>query len=371
MFEILLIGLSVSVAILVLMASARKPSTKSVTPKTFHHPKDDTSACKYDRAIQRATEFAPRPKVDLSNLPPKDARVLAAFKGVDQNRVVENLRKFTGELPVTISRNGQQVTGTIVTRSSYSKELYDLALPWLEQEFQALGLQTKHHVYAKGMYNLIATIPGDGSSKKRIKACAHGDATAGETWKNERKTKGADDDASGCMLLLELARALRHHKPKYAIDFVIFTMEEQGLEGSTAYFDEIKAKGEELVGMFQFDMVGYHSNDGVRMDIHDSANENGSHGLYEVAARARAQYDEEIDVTDFDPHNTEMRRRSDHSPALDCKYPAVMFSEEFTDAAFNPYYHSLQDTVDKLNIPYYVNIIKLAIATIFNLSEVQ
>ncbi len=371
MLTIFLIGLLFVAMLVSFSLSALYASRPREKSNPLHPPKADTSHCKYDREIQRRTQFAPRPEVDLSNLPPKDARVLAAFRGVNQDRVVENLRKFTGELPVTITRDGKQVTGTIVTRSSHSKELYELALPWLEQEFQALGLTTKRHVYSKGVYNLIATIPGDGTSKKRITYSAHGDATAGDTWRNERKTTGADDDASGSILLLENARAMKDMKPKYDIDFAVFTMEEQGLEGSAAYFDKIKAEGVQLVGVYQFDMVGYHSTEGNRFDVHDAENENGSHRLYEVTARAQAQYAEEIEVVPYDVHNTEMRRRSDHSSALDCGYPAVMFSEEFTDAAFNPYYHSLKDTVDKMNIPYYTGIIKLGIATLFNLSEVR
>ena len=338
---------------------------------SVHPPKADTSKCKYDREIQRRTALAPRPPVDLTNLPPKNPKVLAAFQGVNRDRVVENLRKFTGELPVTITRDGKQVTGTIVTRSSYSKELYDLALPWVEQEFQALGLTTHRHVYSKGMYNLVATIKGDGTSKKRIVYSAHGDATAGETWRNERKTTGADDDASGVILLLEVARAMKDQHPKYDIDFVVFTMEEQGLEGSAAYFDKIKAEGVQLLTMIQYDMVGYHGTEGNRMDVHDSENEKGTHAYYEVAAREAAVYEEEIGVKPYDTHNKEMRRRSDHSSALDCDYAGFMMSEEFTDAAFNPYYHSLQDTVDKLNIPYYEGVVKLAIAVAYNLSEIK
>jgi aminopeptidase YwaD len=371
MFEILLIGLTVPIAILVLMASARASSTKSdlfhpIDP--CHPPKADTHHCKYDRAVQRRTSLAPRPPIDKSTLPPKDQRVLTAFSGVSEKRAVDSLKKLTGELPITVTRNGQQVTGTITSRSSYSKELYDWAMLWMEEQFQALGLATKRHVYAKDMYNLVATIPGDGTSKKRIVLGCHGDATAGNTHRNE-KTKGADDNASGMVALLEIARAMKDMKPKYAIDFVVFTMEEQGLEGSYAYSDKVKREGTELVLMIQFDMIAYHSVEGNRMDVHDGANKNGSHKYYEMVERACAQYD--LKLLAYDTHNDEMNRRSDHAGFLDHGYPALMFSEEFTDPAFNPYYHSMQDTVDKLNIPYYLEIIKLAIASVFNISEVK
>lgn len=370
MLSIILIGLLfVGLVVLFSVSAQHASQAQRATFDPVHPPKADTSHCKYDRAAQRRTQLAPRPEVDLSNLPPKDARVVAAHNGVSRDRVVGNLKKFTGEVPVTVTKNGQQVTGTIVTRSSYSKELYDLAMPWAEEQFQALGLTTKHHVYSKDSYNLIATIPGDGTSKKRIVLGAHGDATAGDSWRNEKKTTGADDDASGVMLLLEVARAMKNLKPKYDIDLVVFTMEEQGLDGSYAYSDKIKREGVELVTMIQFDMVSYHANEGNRMDVHDGGNTNGSHSVYEVVARACAQY--ELDLTIFDTHNDEMNRRSDHAGFLDHGYKAVMFSEEFTDAAFNPYYHSVKDTVDKLNIPYYTEIIKLAIASVFNLSEIQ
>lgn len=362
---LLFVALLVSFSLSALYAS-RAPREKS---NPLHPPKADTHPCKYDRAVERRTSLLPRPKVDLSNLPAKDARVVAAYSGVNRDRVVENLRKFCGELPVTVTKDGKQTTGSIVSRSSYSEILYDLGMPWVEEQFKALGLVTKHHAYSKESYNLIATIPGDGSSKKRIVLGAHGDATAGETWRKEKKTSGADDDAAGVMLLLEVARAMRNLKPKYDIEFVIFTMEEQGLEGSYAYSDKLKREGVELVTMIQFDMPGYHANEGNRMDVHDGGNANGSHSIYEVVARACAQY--ELDLTPFDTHNDEMNRRSDHAGFLDHGYKALMFSEEFTDVAFNPNYHTLKDTVDKLNIPYYLEIIKLAIASVFNLSEIH
>ncbi len=371
MFEVLLIGIAIPIAILVLMASARIKSEKSdsVKPDQCHPPKADTSHCKYDRSAQRRTSLVARPEVDLTNLPPKDQRVLAAFSQVNRDRIVENLKKLTGELPVTVTRNGQKVTGTITSRSSHSKELYDLAMPFMEEQFQALGLTTDHHDYAKGHYNLVATLAGDGSSKKRIILGAHGDATAGATWKNE-KTKGADDDGSGMVLLLEVARALSKMPPsKYDIDFCVFTNEEQGLEGSYAYSDKVRNEGENLVLMIQFDMVAYHATEGNRMDVHDGENKNGAHKYYEDVLRACHQY--ELDLTPFDTHNDEMNRRSDHAGFLDHGYAALMFSEEFTDTAFNPNYHSMQDTVDKLNIPYYMEIIKLAIASVFNIAEIK
>jgi hypothetical protein len=69
---------------------------------------------------------------------------------------------------------------------------------------------------------------------------------------------GADDNASGTALVMELARrlAVRRDPPPRRIVFVAFSGEERGLLGSQYYVDHPPFPIESTVAMFNFDMVG-------------------------------------------------------------------------------------------------------------------
>ena len=69
---------------------------------------------------------------------------------------------------------------------------------------------------------------------------------------------GADDDASGSMLVLEVAQALarRTAKPKRSILFVWHTSEEKGLLGSRHFSDHPTVPRDSIVAQINLDMVG-------------------------------------------------------------------------------------------------------------------
>ncbi len=68
---------------------------------------------------------------------------------------------------------------------------------------------------------------------------------------------GADDDASGCVAVLELARALSAGKrPKRTIYFVCFGSEERGGFGSQYFIDNSPVPLEQIVADVHFEMLG-------------------------------------------------------------------------------------------------------------------
>jgi hypothetical protein len=68
---------------------------------------------------------------------------------------------------------------------------------------------------------------------------------------------GADDDASGCVAVLELARALAMGpRPKRSIVFALFGSEEFGGLGSRAFVDRATVPLPEIVANLQFEMIG-------------------------------------------------------------------------------------------------------------------
>jgi Zn-dependent M28 family amino/carboxypeptidase len=69
---------------------------------------------------------------------------------------------------------------------------------------------------------------------------------------------GANDDASGSAVVMELAEAYSKLKerPKRSIVFALFGGEEMGLAGSTHFAEHLPAGFTKVTGMFNFDMVG-------------------------------------------------------------------------------------------------------------------
>jgi len=93
--------------------------------------------------------------------------------------------------------------------------------------------------FSKGeveVYNTVAEIPGTEKSDEVVILGAHLDSWDLGT--------GATDNGTGSMAVLEAARALMKSgvKPKRTIRFVLFTGEEQGLNGSKEYVKQHKAE---------------------------------------------------------------------------------------------------------------------------------
>ena len=112
--------------------------------------------------------------------------------------------------------------------------------------------------------NVIGVLEGDGPlADETIVIGAHYDhlGFGGYGSRNPKihaVHNGADDNASGTVALLELARRLSQsdRKPARRIVFMAFSAEERGLLGSRHYVNHPLFPLENTVAMFNFDMVG-------------------------------------------------------------------------------------------------------------------
>ncbi len=75
------------------------------------------------------------------------------------------------------------------------------------------------------------------------------------------RAPGGDDDGSGTVALLGIARVIARKGVKFRknIQLVAFAGEEQGLYGSRYYAKELHEKGANLTLMIQADMLAYHA----------------------------------------------------------------------------------------------------------------
>jgi Zn-dependent M28 family amino/carboxypeptidase len=114
--------------------------------------------------------------------------------------------------------------------------------PVVGQEFRVNGMN---------LQNLVLDLPGNRSHLPPILIAAHYDAVP--------NSPGADDNATGVAVLLELARLFKTMPPRYPVRLVAFDLEETSYElaGSTFYARSLNQAPLRL--MISLEMLGYCS----------------------------------------------------------------------------------------------------------------
>jgi hypothetical protein len=108
--------------------------------------------------------------------------------------------------------------------------------------------------------NVIGVIPGRDRKLKEqvILLTAHLDHVGvGKAVNGDDIYNGADDDASGCVAVLQLARALAHGKPpRRTVVFAFFGSEETGGQGNRYFLDHPPVPLNNIVANLEFEMIG-------------------------------------------------------------------------------------------------------------------
>ncbi|MCJ7552994.1 MAG: M28 family peptidase, partial [Ignavibacteriaceae bacterium] len=184
--------------------------------------------------------------------------------------------------------------------------------------------------------------------------CAHYDAVTNYC---------ADDNASGVAGVLEAARILSNYQFEYSIIYALWDEEESGKIGSSFYASQSDSNDIDIKGVLNFEMSGWDSNDDGLIDIHtrDIAN---SVSLSNFLVVIDSLYNLPLEPIIYNPGTS----ASDHSSFWEHNYSAIVFSEAYWGGDFNPYYHSIEDRIDKFNLTYFHNVVKLGIASISTLA---
>lgn len=146
---------------------------------------------------------------------------------------------------------------------------------------------------------------------------------------------GADDDASGTAVMMELAKIMAsgNFAPKRTILFAAWGAEEAGLLGSEYYVDNPTYPLEQTVAVLQMDMVGVGDRSGVNIF--------GGTVLTDLFDQIAANADEVlVEAQPFNPNNN-----SDNAPFFNAGVPAVMVQTRGP----HEYYHTPADTIDTID----------------------
>ncbi len=111
--------------------------------------------------------------------------------------------------------------------------------------------------YAVTMKNVVATLKGaDPNDSRLILVSGHLDSRNAEVMDSLGAAPGANDDASGVAVVLELARVISAKKFPCTIIFMAVQGEEQGLLGAAHMAEKLHGNGSNVVAMLNNDIVG-------------------------------------------------------------------------------------------------------------------
>ncbi len=193
--------------------------------------------------------------------------------------------------------------------------------------------------------NIVSLLPGTDPQLKDEYIVLHAHLDHLGVNSRGQVMNGADDDASGCAVILEVAEALAMKPAKRSFIFVLFTGEEKGTLGSDWFVNNLPVPKEKIILNAAVDMIGRKSSQmpDVIFVLSEGA---GKESLLEIAKRvndSRVQADIDFSLNENDPDCHIMR--CDNRPFLSKNIPSLLFTRGF----MAPVYHSSRDDAETLN----------------------
>jgi Iap family predicted aminopeptidase len=270
----------------------------------------------------------------------------AVTSEIEEASVREHLEHLTGEASVSLE-GGER---TMISERG-SEKGRKAAAEYMEASFEEVGVPARilqFDAMAERGYNVEATLEGT-IGEKHLWVTAHMDSV---------HNAGAEDNASGLVMLLLTAKALKGLELEHTVHFVAYDLEEIGLVGSYKYlWTEVlplqEREGEEaIIGNINADMVGYEENkfNGVISSCKPSES------LDDALMQASKALDPALALEE--ECTSRLRADSDHAGFLDEGLPAIILTDS---AVFDGYpcYHRPCDTADKVNVAYLRSITQL------------
>jgi leucyl aminopeptidase len=299
-----------------------------------------------------------------------------------------SLENLTTTIRTLQSPGGQQSRVTFTSGNDSARSTIFGAFSALEHlssvEYDTFYIPASVPFDAVPQCNVVATLTGSTFPERILVLGAHFDCSASRMgssiWNSQWETiraPGADDNATGIAVLLEVARILSDPSSgfdnAYTLKFVAFASEESGPEhsgghgGSKHFAASAKARGENIVGMFSIDMIGFNPDHHFLAIVADSRSQ--WLGANVLAARDELGIDLLTNSSPF-PSAT----YSDHASFWEQSYPAILLIENAppwensTYYTANPYYHTSRDTLETLNMELVRAVAQVTLASAIRLS---
>jgi Iap family predicted aminopeptidase len=261
--------------------------------------------------------FGPLPEVVEHHIALVKAEPLAVVH-VD-HRLPFDWAKNDGTYPLWVEKHGFPPLVTVP---------YLEAWAWRRAGRLRLKVQMDMDMVEGRSQNVVAELPGEGGDAGELLVCAHHDSQAGNV--------GADDNASGVVAVLELARLLRGRKLERTVRFISFGTEEQLSVGAAQY---VQAHRQELDGI------------GLVVNFDSVASPLGHHQLFCAGKPQLARY--ALDRLEEQGFHVQLKREAvpfaDHFPFTVYGVPALwFFRENFPGGRWQ--HHSVHDNLDNVSV---------------------
>jgi len=227
------------------------------------------------------------------------------------------------------------------------------ARDWIKAKFQSFGYDSVYTdlFYApvsggtKPCYNVVAVKPGATYPEKQVIVGAHYDGVP--------PSPAADDNGSGTVGVLEMARVLKGLNNDMTFIFIAFDAEEWGLYGSEHYADNAAARGDQIVLMFNMDMIANLPNSDYAY-LHYGASTQYAQMWIDLGGPL-------VGITGVLGGGSS---GSDHYPFTQKGYDVAYLAEYY----FSSVYHSSLDSTSYMNFDYMTRMIKGSLATVFTVA---
>ena len=274
-------------------------------------------------------------------------------------------------IEATVRRLAEFGTRHVLSRTDSATEGTGAARAWLKAQFDAIAAASggrltvalqdaKVACVRPGLpkeipvVNVIATLRGTTDPERVYVVGGHYDSRNGKPEDGKGAAPGADDDASGTAVAMEVCRVLAAKQFPATLVFVAYDGEEQGLLGSDVHAKSLAASGARVDGMIGCDIVGNTLGvDGKRYDRYvrcfsyaPSGNDSAGRSLARAVAEAARSH-----VPDFAVklvfRGDRYGRGGDHRSFFDAGFPAVRMSEPREDLS-----RQHADLVEREGKPY-------------------
>ncbi|MCP4159741.1 MAG: M20/M25/M40 family metallo-hydrolase [Deltaproteobacteria bacterium] len=284
---------------------------------------------------------------------------------VDQTKVYDYTSKLTGEESVVIGGSSY----TITTRHTNSGTPLEKATQYVYEFMGNLGLSVNYHnwtYWGTSNRNVIAEKTGTVSPNEIVLVTAHLDSLPSGSL-----APGADDNSSGSVGLMIAAEIMKQYDFERTVRFVFFTGEEQGLYGSKRYADKVASDSDNIVAVYNIDMIAWDDVGGPTLRLHTRSSDNPGYSGDMVLANTFVDVVNNYSMSSvLTPIiDSDGVTASDHSPFWNKGYSAILAIEDDVDD-FCDNYHTTNDKLSTLNMTYYTNYIKASVGTIAHLTKV-
>ena len=264
--------------------------------------------------------------------------------GAARQWMLDELRRSSPRLQVSVD------THRIAAQGRITREVE------IRNVMAVLPGRSSRRIYVTAHYDSL-NIPGQtGGVTRPVPSPAGFDAMAQPGQDYDVDAPGANDDGSGTVLMMELARRFAESGVEFdaTLVFIGWAGEEQGLIGSFAHARRLAAGKVTVEAVFNNDIVGNVRGGG-------GATDSGSVRVYsegpeDSMSRSLARYVQKVSAAYLPAHRIRLLARqdrfgrgSDHQSFNDVGYPAIVFREANENYGKQ---HSANDTIDGVDFEY-------------------